>query len=105
MAKARKTDDVAASIAAFIGKSMGTLAGRRDALQKELAAVDRQIASVRDGVMRSLGAREIPFPKRKAKVAKKAVKRFMSPEARSRMAAAAKRRWAAAKKAGKNSLG
>lgn len=105
MAKARKTDDVAASIAAFIGKSMGTLAARKDALHKELAAVERQIAAVRDGVIRSLGAREIPFPKRKAKAAKKAVKRVMSPEARARMATAAKRRWAAAKKAGKNSLG
>lgn len=105
MAKAKKTDDVAASIAAFIGKSMGTLAARKDALQKELAAVERQIASVRDGVMRSLGAREIPFPKRKLKAANKAGKRVMSPEARARMAAAAKKRWAAAKKAGKNSLG
>lgn len=105
MANAKKTSDVAASIAAFIGKSMGTLAARKDALQKELAAVDRQIASVRDGVMRSLGARELPLPNRKLKAAKKAAKRVMSPEARARMAAAAKRRWAAAKKAGKNRLG
>ena len=52
-------------------------------------------------------AREIPFPKRKGPKAKaaKAAKRVMSLEARAKMAASAKRRWAAAKKAGGKTLG
>lgn len=105
MAKRKASHDVASRIAAFIGKSMATLANRKDALQRELADVERQIEGVRKSVVTQFSKGEIPFPKRRAKRAAKAAKRVMSPEARAKMAAAAKRRWAAAKKAGKTSLG
>lgn len=107
--KARPGSDVASQIAAFIGKSIGSLSARKDALQRELADVDRQLAGVRDSVMASFGggAEVRRRPGRKAGVVKaaKASKRVMSPEARAKMAESAKRRWAAAKKAGKKTLG
>ena len=105
LAKRKSADDVASRIAAFIGKSMASLANRKDALQRELADVERQIATVRKSVVAQVSKGEIPFPKRGVKKAAKAAKRVMSPEARAKMAAAAKRRWAAAKKAGKTTLG
>lgn len=90
-------------IAAMVGRELGKLAARKDGLAKQLAAVEKEIAVVRDSVTKALSAREIPFPKARAK-AKRAGRRALSPETRAKMAAAAKRRWAAAKKAGKNAL-
>lgn len=90
-------------LAALIGRELGKLAARKDALAKQLATVEREIAQVRDHVSKALGGGTRPA--RVAKVGRKVAKRVMSPEARAKMAAAAKRRWAAAKKAGKTSLG
>lgn len=105
MAKRKPGNSVADGIAAYIGKALGGLASRKDALQRELADVERQISGVRDSVMRQFD--EVPLPRRKGarKAAGRAAKRVMSPEARAKMAAAAKRRWAAAKKAGRKTLG
>jgi hypothetical protein len=88
--------------AAMVGRELGKLAARKDALARQLASVDREIAAVRDSVARAVGG-GVPAARLKAAVRRRA-KRVMSPEARAKMAVAAKRRWAAAKKAGKNSL-
>ena len=113
MAKKKSSDDVAVQVAEFIGKAIGGLVNRKEALQRELATVERQIASLRDGVMRQFGAVTTLVKKGKAKVAPakaakatkpKSSKRVLTPETRAKMAEAAKRRWAKAKKAGKNSL-
>lgn len=90
-------------IAAMVGRELGKLAARKDALAKQLATVEREIAAVRDSVTKALSAREIPFPKVKAK-AKRGGRRALSAATRAKMAEAAKRRWAAVKKAGKNAL-
>jgi hypothetical protein len=105
LAKGKSGRDVASRIAQFIGKSLAGLANRRDALQRELADVERQMAGVRDAVMRRLEAGQKPVGKIKAKVVRRSARRSLSPETRAKMAAAAKRRWAAAKKAGKKALG
>lgn len=91
-------------IAAMVGRELGKLAARKDALARQLAAVEQEIAAVRESVTKALNTREIPFPKSKAK-ARRAGRRTLSAETRAKMAAAAKRRWAAAKKVGKNALG
>lgn len=89
--------------AAMVGRELGKLAARKDGLAKQMAAVEREIAAVRDHVAKALGSPGAARTVRKT--AAKSAKRVMSPEARAKMAAAAKRRWAAAKKAGKNALG
>lgn len=93
-------------IAAMVGRELGKLAARKDALARQLAAVEQEIAAVRESVTKALSTREIPFPKANAKAKlRRAGRRALSAETRAKMAAAAKRRWAAAKKAGKNALG
>lgn len=89
-------------LAALVGRELGKLAARKDALGRQLASVEREIAAVRDQVSKAVGGGGSVGNGRKRAV--KAAKRVMSPEARAKMAAAAKRRWAAAKKAGKNAL-
>lgn len=89
-------------LAALVGRELGKLAARKDALGRQLASVEREIAAVRDQVSKTVGGGGSVGNGRKRAV--KAAKRVMSPEARAKMAAAAKRRWAAAKKAGKNAL-
>lgn len=96
--------EVADRVADFIGKSLGELMNRKDALQTELARVDAEMLSVRDSVMRQFGD-AIPQARRAARKAARKAKRAFSPETRAKMADAAKRRWARAKRAGKNSLG
>lgn len=90
-------------LAALIGRELGKLAARKDALTQQLAAVEREISAVRDQVTKAVGGGDSVGNGRRRAV--KTTKRVMSPEARAKMAAAAKRRWAAAKKAGKNALG
>lgn len=63
----------------------------RDELEAKLAAVNKVIAD--------MGGTAPKQPKAKGKA-----KRFMSEEAKARMAAAAKKRWAAVKKAGLKTL-
>lgn len=89
-------------LAALIGRELGKLAARKDALAKQLAAVEREIAAVRDQITKAVGGGSVGNGRKRAV---KTARRVMSPEARAKMAAAAKRRWAAAKKAGKNALG
>jgi uncharacterized protein (DUF2384 family) len=72
--------------------------------QSIIAAIDKEIARLRE--VRKVLARngKVTKPKggSKAGVAhKKAVKRKLSPEARERIAAAQRKRWAAARKANK----
>lgn len=72
--------------------------------QSIIAAIDKEIARLRD--VRKVLARngKIAEPKRGSKtavVAQKASKRKLSPEARERIAAAQRKRWAAARKANK----
>jgi hypothetical protein len=69
-----------------------------------IAAIDKEIARLRE--VRKVLARngKGAEPKRGSKTgvaAKKAVKRKLSPEARERIAAAQRKRWAAARKASK----
>jgi hypothetical protein len=92
-------------IATLVGRELGKLAARKDALARQLASVEREMASVRDSVTRALGGGIVGSSRKVAKAATKRAKRVMSPEARAKMAEAAKRRWAAAKKAGKKTLG
>jgi hypothetical protein len=94
-------------IAALVGRELGKLAARKDALARQLASVEREMASVRDSVTRALGGGSgvVRTGRKAAKSATKKVKRVMSPEARAKMAESAKRRWAAAKKAGRKTLG
>ena len=96
---------VADRVADFIGKSLGELANRKDKLQRELADVDSQIASVRQKVLDALPEASAAAGAAAGKAAKAASRaRRFSKATRAKMAAAAKRRWAKAKKAGKNSL-
>lgn len=70
-----------------------------------LAEIDAEIEKLRQ--VRSLLSKSgsidalIAKPKGRKATAKKAAKRVLSPEARARIAAAQKRRWAAAKKSSK----
>lgn len=96
-------------LAAMVGRELGKLAARKDALSRQLASVEREMAAIRESVARALDGGGLVGNGRKAaksaaRKARKVAKRVMSPEARAKMAAAAKRRWAAAKKAGKHSL-
>ena len=98
--------DVADRVADFIGKSLGELANRKDALQKELADVERQIDGVRERVLASFPGFRAAAGRAARKATKAAVKaREVSEATRRKMAAAARKRWAKAKKVGKNSLG
>lgn len=93
---------VADQVAEFIGRSMGELLNQKDALTKQMADVDQQIADVRARVIKQFGA-YLPATSRKARAkraAGRAVReakvaiREISEETRAKMKAAAKRRWA-----------
>lgn len=93
---------VADQVAAFIGRSMGELLNQKDALSKQLADVDRQIADIRSRVVKQFGD-YLPATTRRER-ATRAVKgkvravgkniRKVSAETRAKMAEAARRRWA-----------
>lgn len=112
MAKRRKeATKVADQIAEFIGRSMGELLNRKEALQRQLADVESQIVEVGHRVNRQLGQLTSPIRKRGRrkttatdKVVRQAkkVKRAVSPETRKKMAEAARKRWAAVKKSVKD---
>lgn len=92
---------VADQVAAFIGRTMGELLNRKDALSKQMAEVDRQIAEVRQRVARQFGD-YLPGQKSRAGRARRpnaaatrsASARVVSAETRRKMAEAARRRWA-----------
>lgn len=106
MAKSQKKDEavdtLADQVAEFIGRTMGELLNRKDALAKQTAEVDTQIAEVGKRVSKQFGA-YLPATTRrarvkkavakKARVAKRAV-REISEETRAKMAEAARKRWA-----------
>jgi hypothetical protein len=94
-----KGSRVADQVAKFIGRSMGELLNRKDALSKQLAEVDRQIADVRQRVVRQFGEY---LPARNRSRGRKALggsvgstmARLVSADTRRKMAEAARKRWA-----------
>ncbi len=107
MSKKTASDSVADQIASFIGKSMGELVNRKESLQAQLADVDKQIDGVRKKVLKQFGgAKKAGRKATKAlKRAGKSVRRELSPATRRKMAIAAKKRWARARKAAKDVTG
>ena len=101
----RKTSGnaVADRIAQFIGKSMGDLIGRKEALQRQLAEVEGQMADVRDRVVGQFTQGSKTARKASGKLARaaRAARREISPATRAKMAEAAKLRWSRVKKAAK----
>ena len=90
---------VADQVAAFIGRTMGELLNRKDALTKQMTDVDRQIAEVRRRVVRQFGdylpGQNRPSRARKAKARSAGESaRAVSAETRQKMAEAARKRWA-----------
>jgi hypothetical protein len=90
---------VADQVAEFIGRSMGELLNRKDALTKQMADVDQQIAEVRQRVVRQFGS-YLPSPARAGRTTARkrrtsaAAARAVSEETRNKMAEAARKRWA-----------
>jgi GTP1/Obg family GTP-binding protein len=90
---------VADQVAQFIGRTLGELLNRKDALGKQMADVDRQIAEVRHRVVRQFGE-YLPAAatrKRARKAARRTtgrLARLVSTETRQKMAEAARKRWA-----------
>ena len=90
---------VADQVAAFIGRTMGELLNRKDALTKQMVDVDRQIADVRKRVVRQFGdylpGRADPAAGgRRRPAAPRLSARAVSAETRLKMAEAARKRWA-----------
>jgi ElaB/YqjD/DUF883 family membrane-anchored ribosome-binding protein len=94
-----------------IGTGLGRLAARYDALVKqrdELADELRDYVKHAEKLLGNLSqtaALRVSRTKKRAAKTVKQVKRRFSPAARAKLRAAAKARWAAAKKAGKTTLG
>jgi hypothetical protein len=107
MSKKTASDTVADQIASFIGKSMGELVNKKESLQAQLADVEKQIDGVRKKVLKQFGGAEKAGRKATSalKRASKSVRRELSPETRRKMAVAAKKRWARARKAAKDVTG
>jgi hypothetical protein len=93
---------VADQVAEFIGRTMGELLNKKDALSKQMAEVDDQIADIRKRVVSQFGGlvppasrakRAVKAASRKVRAAKAGV-REVSEETRTKMAEAARRRWA-----------
>lgn len=94
---------VADQVAEFIGRTMGELLNRKDALSKQMADVDSQIADIRQRVVSQFGGMVPAATRRGRRVQKtgstksraaKGGMRAVSEETRLKMAEAAKRRWA-----------
>ena len=101
---------VADQVAEFIGKSLGDLMNRKDALTRQMADVEQEISTIRARVMSQFGQAE-PQGRRRGRprgmksaknVAKARGRRQMSPETRAKMAEAARKRWAKARKSAKS---
>ena len=93
---------VADQVAEFIGRTMGELLNKKDTLNKQMAEVDSQIADIRKRVVSQFGAL-VPTARRGRRAMKGAAKRVraaaagareVSEETRTKMAEAARRRWA-----------
>jgi hypothetical protein len=93
---------VADQVAEFIGRTMGELLNKKETLNKQMADVDSQIADIRQRVVSQFGGLVPPAKSRKtqrktgAKRARGATTgvREVSEETRTKMADAARRRWA-----------
>ena len=93
---------VADQVAEFIGRTMGELLNKKDTLSKQMAEVDEQIADIRKRVVSQFGAL-VPPASRGRRVVRTAARkvravaagaREVSEETRTKMAEAARRRWA-----------
>jgi hypothetical protein len=93
---------VADQVAEFIGRTMGELLNRKDALTRQMADVDQQIADVRQRVVRQFGE-YLPTSAGRRGVRQTvstrvkpagASAREVSEETRKKMADAARKRWA-----------
>jgi hypothetical protein len=101
----KQASTIADQVAEFIGRTMGELLNRKDALAKQMAEVDSQIADVRKRVTKQVGS-YLPATTRRARVKRAVVKktrtakravRELSAETRAKMAEAARKRWARAR--------
>ncbi len=108
--KSKSRANVADQIAEFIGRSMGELVNRKELLQRQLHEVEGQIADVGQRVSRQFGQYAPQGRKKrgrgglkgaadKAAAAVSKTRRQVSPSTRKKMAEAARKRWAAIKKA------
>jgi hypothetical protein len=70
----------------------------------DITTILNELREQRDQLQRAIAALESTNGTSKRAYHRKSGKRTMSAEARAKIAAAAKRRWAAAKRAGKSSL-
>jgi len=92
---------VADQVAEYIGRSMGELLNKKDALAKQMADVDAQIADIRSRVMKQFGGylpgtttkRGKPSRAARVRSAGKSLRK-VSSETRAKMAEAARKRWA-----------
>ncbi len=107
MSRKKPGETIADQIAKFIGKSMGELVNKKESLERQLADVERQIAGVRNKVLRQFGGttQAKRRARRAVKGAVRAAKRELSAETRRKMAASAKRRWAKVRQAAKETSG
>ena len=111
MAKRGRQETRLNAAADGIGTGLGRLAARydvlvrqRDELAHQLADYLRHVEKLLDNLGRSATVKA-GRKERQADRAFRHVKRRFSPAARAKLRAAAKARWAAAKKAGKKTLG
>jgi ElaB/YqjD/DUF883 family membrane-anchored ribosome-binding protein len=111
MAKRGRSQTRLNAAAEGIGTGLGHLAARYDALVKQRDALAHDLRGYvkqAESLLGNLGqtaAVELSRTEKQAAKPMKQLKRQFSPAARAKLRAAAKARWAAAKKAGKTSLG
>jgi ElaB/YqjD/DUF883 family membrane-anchored ribosome-binding protein len=111
MAKRGRSKTGLNAAAEGIGTGLGRLAAKYDALVKRRDSLARELRDYVKHAEQLLGnlghtaAIRVNRTEKQAAKAAKQVKRRFSPAARAKLRASAKARWAAAKKAGKASLG
>jgi hypothetical protein len=111
LAKKRAEDVItlADQVAEYVGKSLGDLVSRRDALLKEVAGIDGQVAAVSRKVAKQFG-KWVPYAGTQGTAVTKAVKagkagsrrqrrRAFTAEQRAEVAARMKAYWAKRRKA------
>lgn len=106
--RAEAESTLADQVAEFVGKSLGDLLNRRDALLKEVGTIDGQVAAVSKRVTKQLG-KWVPYgapaegPAEKAakagKTGSKRSRRKFTAEQRAEVAERMKKYWAKRRKA------
>ena len=106
--KAESESTLADQVAEFMGKSLGDLMNRRDALLREVASIDGQVAAVSKRVSKQLG-KWVPYVaptegalEKAAKAGKsgsKRARRKFTAEQRAEVAERMKKYWAKRRKA------